>query len=111
MKSRVCCRQIVPLLAIAVYIEHVVPASAVGVRPLLLLSVCAGIVVLGCTSSVRLTVDTLSARVVEPDGSWPREMRSSVAWIVVSAAPFPVAKHRWSWDALTRTIEIMVARS
>ena len=58
-----------PLLAIAVYKEpSVVPAHAVGFR-LLLLS-CADTAVPGCTSSVWLTVDTLSARVVEPAGPW-----------------------------------------
>ena len=102
------CGKIVPLLAIAVYKEPAVPASAVGVRSLLLLSICAGTATLGCTSNVWLTVDTLSARVVEPDGSWSREMRSSVAWMAVSAGSFPVAKHSWSWDALIQAIEIIM---
>ena len=107
-----CCGHTVPLLAIVVYREPpVVSVSAVGVRSLLPLAICAGTVELGCTSNVWLTVDTLSARVVEPDGSWPREMKASVTWMVVSAGFFPVAKHRWSWDALTRAIEIKVAGS
>ena len=61
--------QMLPPLAIAVYKEpSVVSAQAVGFR-LLLLSICAGKAVLGCTSSVWLIVDTLSARVVESAGS------------------------------------------
>ena len=94
MESRMCCGQIVPLLAIAVYKESVISASAVGLRPFLLLSIGAGTVVLGCTSNARLTVDTLSARVAEPDSPWAREMKSKVAWMVVSAGSFPAAKHR-----------------
>ena len=68
-----------PLLAIAVYEEPAVAVSAVGARLLLLLSICADIAVFGCTSSVWLTVDTLSARVVEPDDPGPKVMRSRVA--------------------------------
>ena len=69
VESRMCCGQIVPLLAIAVYKEPVVPASAVGARLFLLMSIFAGTAVLGCTSNLWLTVDTLSVKVVEPDGS------------------------------------------
>ena len=71
MDSRVCCGQTVPLLAIVVYKEPplVSASSAVGVRSLLLLPICAETAVLGCTSNVVwLTVDTLSARFVDPDG-------------------------------------------
>ena len=112
MESCVCCGQFVPLLALAIYKEPAVSASsAVGIRPLLLLSICAGTAILGCTSNVWLTVDTLSVKVVESDGPWPREMRSGVAWMVVAAGSFPVAENCWSWDALTRTNEIMVTGS
>ena len=92
-----------PLLAIAVYKEPpVVSARFVGLRLFLLLSIWADTVVLGCTSSVWLTVDTLSARVVEPAGPWPKYMRSRVAWMVASAGSLPVTKHCCNWDALTR---------
>ena len=51
MESRV--GQILPLLAIAVFKEPpVVSAHPVRFRLLLLLSICAGTAVLGCTSSV-----------------------------------------------------------
>ena len=71
-----------PLLAIAI-IESLV----------LLLFTCAGTAVLGwfeVHSNVWLTVDTLSARFVEPDGSYPREMRSRVAWMIPSDGSLPV---------------------
>ena len=91
MESRV--GEMLPLLAIAVYKEPVVSASssAVGVRPLLLLSICAGTAVLGCTSNVWLIVDILSARVVEPDGPRPREIGSRVAgwWSLRVTSPLP----------------------
>ena len=91
MKSRV--GQVLSLLAIAVYKEPpVVSAHAVGFR-LLLLSICAGAAVLGCTSSVWLNVDTLSARVVESAGPWPTAMMSSVAWMVASVGSLPVTRH------------------
>ena len=67
MESCVGCGQMLPLLAIAVYKEPAVPASAVGVR--LLLSICVDTTVLGCIYNVWVTVDTLWASVVEPDGS------------------------------------------
>ena len=76
----VCGADLLLLLAIAVYKEPpVVSAQAVGVRPFLLLSTCAGTAVLGYTSNVWLTVDTLSVRVVATDGPWSKEMRSRVA--------------------------------
>ena len=56
-------------------------------------------------------MDTLSARVVEAAGPWPKVMRSRVAWIVVSAGSLPVTKHCCSLDALRRAIEIRVAGS
>ena len=100
------------LLAIAVCKEpRVLSAQAVGVRPLPLLSICAGTAVLGCISNVWLTVDTLLARVVATDGPWSKEMRSRVAWGVVSAGSLAVAKYCWSWDALTRVNETIVAGS
>ena len=109
MESRV--GQMLPLLAIPVYKEPpVVSAHAVGVR-LLLLSICAGTAVLGCASSVWLTVDTWSARVVESSGPWPKVMRPRVAWIVASAGSLPVTKHCCSWDALTRASETIVVGS
>ena len=72
MEPRVGCGLMLPLLALAVYEEPAVLVSAVGVRFLLPLSICAGTAVLGCISSVWLTVDTLSARVVESTGRWPK---------------------------------------
>ena len=80
--------QMLPLLAMAVYIKSPVASASAAGMPLLPLFICAGTAVLGCTSSVWLPVDTFSARVVEPDGPWPREMRSTVARMVVSAASF-----------------------
>ena len=100
-----------PLLAIAVYEVSAIPASAVGVGLLLLLSICAGTAVLGCTSNVWLTADTLSARVVEPVSPWLKEMRSRVAWMVPSDVSLPVTSHCCSWNALTQAIEIRVAGS
>ena len=70
---------------VAIYRESawtlVISASAVGVRPILLLFICAGTAVLGSFevhSNEWLTVDTLSARLVRPDDFCPREMRSRV---------------------------------
>ena len=106
-----CVGQMLPLLAIAVYKEPpVVSAHAVEFR-LLLLSICAGTVVLGCTTSVWLTVDNLSAKVVEPAGLWPTEMMSTVAWTVASVGSLLVTKHCCNWDALTRASEVIVAGS
>ena len=109
MEPCVGCGLMSPLLALlAVYEEPAVLVSVVGVRILLPLSICAGTAVLGCISSVWLTVDTLSARVVEPAGPWPKEMRSRVAWMVASAGSLPVTKHCCNWDALMRANETIV---
>ena len=92
MKSRV--GQVLPLVAIAMYKEPPVVSAqhAVGFR-LLLLYVCAGTAVLGCTSIVWLTVDTLSATAVEYASPWPTARMSSVAWMVAFVGFLPVTRH------------------
>ena len=75
--------QMLPLSAIAVCKEPpVISAHTVGFR-LLLLS-CADAAVLGCTSSVWLTMNTLLARVDGSAGPWPTVIMSSVAWMMTS---------------------------